>query len=178
VLERWRETLILREGSLDKRGWLIEVMRCAERIGRAAFGIGEAYAFSRIWSGSIRGTTMSGRRSGSSCRCCAITAGSSSRGGGATGCAEGCNLPSGGGWRASSDGPWPSPDPRPRPRATLSRSGRGGPSPARLRRVGLSGDGRGGSFVGSLSCGFMRGPLTAASGRRWTAEPFASGGGF
>jgi hypothetical protein len=32
--ERWRDTLFLREEGLAARGWLIEVMRCVERIGR------------------------------------------------------------------------------------------------------------------------------------------------
>jgi type II restriction enzyme len=45
VLKFWRETLFLREESLTSRGWLIEVMRCVERIGRAEFTLEDVYAF-------------------------------------------------------------------------------------------------------------------------------------
>jgi type II restriction enzyme len=45
VLKSWRDTLFLRDQSLVKRGWLIEVMRCVERIGRAAFTLDDVYAF-------------------------------------------------------------------------------------------------------------------------------------
>jgi type II restriction enzyme len=51
VLKSWRETLFLREESLAARGWLIEVMRCVERIGRAEFTLGDLYAFERHLSG-------------------------------------------------------------------------------------------------------------------------------
>ena len=45
VLERWRETLFLREEGLATRGWLIEVMRCVEKIGRPEFTLDDVYAF-------------------------------------------------------------------------------------------------------------------------------------
>ena len=45
VLDRWRETLFLREEGLAARGWLIEVMRCVERIGRPEFTLDDVYAF-------------------------------------------------------------------------------------------------------------------------------------
>jgi len=45
VMERWRSTLFLREAGLTARGWLIEVMRCVEAIGRPAFTLDDVYAF-------------------------------------------------------------------------------------------------------------------------------------
>jgi type II restriction enzyme len=45
VLKSWRETLFLREESFAGRGWLIEVMRCVERIGRPEFTLEDVYAF-------------------------------------------------------------------------------------------------------------------------------------
>jgi type II restriction enzyme len=45
VLAKWRQTLFLREQELGARGWLIEVMKCVDLIGRREFGIGDVYAF-------------------------------------------------------------------------------------------------------------------------------------
>jgi type II restriction enzyme len=45
VRAQWRRTSFLREEPLDGRGWLIEVMRCVERIGRVEFRLDEVYAF-------------------------------------------------------------------------------------------------------------------------------------
>jgi type II restriction enzyme len=45
VLRQWRSTLFLREEGAAARGWLIEVMKCAEAIGRQEFTIDEVYAF-------------------------------------------------------------------------------------------------------------------------------------
>jgi len=45
VLDRWRQTLFLREAGAEARGWLIEVMKCVEAIGRREFTLGEVYAF-------------------------------------------------------------------------------------------------------------------------------------
>jgi type II restriction enzyme len=45
VLGQWRRTLFLREQSVTARGWLIEVMRCVERIGRVTFSLDDVYAF-------------------------------------------------------------------------------------------------------------------------------------
>jgi type II restriction enzyme len=45
VLKSWPDTLFLRDESLAARGWLIEVMRCVERIGRAEFTLEDVYAF-------------------------------------------------------------------------------------------------------------------------------------
>jgi type II restriction enzyme len=45
VLAKWRRTLFLRDESLDARGWLIEVMKCVEAIGKREFQIDDVYAF-------------------------------------------------------------------------------------------------------------------------------------
>jgi type II restriction enzyme len=56
VLEKWRQTLFLREASLDARGWLIEVMKCVEGIGKREFSLDDAYAseahLSRLYPGN------------------------------------------------------------------------------------------------------------------------------
>ena len=44
VLEQWRSTLFLRKQSMAARGWLIEVMKCVELIGRGAFTLDDVYA--------------------------------------------------------------------------------------------------------------------------------------
>jgi len=44
VLERWRRTLFLREAGEGARGWLIEVMKCVEGLGRAEFALDDVYA--------------------------------------------------------------------------------------------------------------------------------------
>lgn len=51
VLARWRRTLFLREESVDARGWLIEVMRCVEAIGKREFELDNVYAFEARLSG-------------------------------------------------------------------------------------------------------------------------------
>jgi len=45
VLDRWRQTLFLRVAGAEARGWLIEVMRCVEAIGRREFALADVYAF-------------------------------------------------------------------------------------------------------------------------------------
>jgi len=45
VLEKWQQTLFLRDTSLDARGWLIEVMKCVEAMGKHEFTLDDAYAF-------------------------------------------------------------------------------------------------------------------------------------
>lgn len=45
VLEKWRSTLFLREARPEARGWLIEVMKCVELIGRPEFTLEQVYAF-------------------------------------------------------------------------------------------------------------------------------------
>ena len=45
VLALWKNTLFLRNEGLEARGWLIEVMKCVEAIGRHEFDIDDIYAF-------------------------------------------------------------------------------------------------------------------------------------
>jgi type II restriction enzyme len=45
VLSKWKQTLFLREQRPEARGWLIEVMKCVEDIGRRDFQIDDVYAF-------------------------------------------------------------------------------------------------------------------------------------
>jgi type II restriction enzyme len=45
VLAQWRRTVFLREESLDARGWLIEIMKCVEAIGKREFELDDVYAF-------------------------------------------------------------------------------------------------------------------------------------
>ena len=47
VLQEWRKTLFLRSESLDSRGWLLDVMKCVESLGRSEFTLDEVYAFDR-----------------------------------------------------------------------------------------------------------------------------------
>jgi type II restriction enzyme len=56
VLAKWRRTLFLQGESLEARGWLIEVMKCVESIGKREFQIDDVYAFedqlSRLYPGN------------------------------------------------------------------------------------------------------------------------------
>lgn len=45
VLEKWRQTLFLRDTTLDARGWLLEVMKCVEALGKREFTLEDAYRF-------------------------------------------------------------------------------------------------------------------------------------
>ncbi len=45
VLAQWRSTLFLREASAAAKGWLIEVMKCAEALGRETFELSDMYGF-------------------------------------------------------------------------------------------------------------------------------------
>jgi len=45
VLSQWKRTLFLREESAETRGWLIEVMKCVESIGKTEFNLNDVYAF-------------------------------------------------------------------------------------------------------------------------------------
>jgi type II restriction enzyme len=45
VLAQWQKTLFLREEGLEARGWLIEVMKCVELIGKPEFELNDVYAF-------------------------------------------------------------------------------------------------------------------------------------
>ena len=51
VLAKWRRTLFLRVEGLEARGWLIEVMKCVEMIGKRAFQLDDVYAFEAQLSG-------------------------------------------------------------------------------------------------------------------------------
>lgn len=56
VLSKWKQTLFLRDQSQETRGWLIDVMRCIESIGKRDFQIDDVYAFeerlSRLYPGN------------------------------------------------------------------------------------------------------------------------------
>lgn len=43
VVDQWRSTLFLKEQPGALRGWLIEVMKCVEAIGRSEFSLDEVY---------------------------------------------------------------------------------------------------------------------------------------
>lgn len=45
VLEQWQKTLFLRNEAAETKGWLIEVMKCVDAIGRSEFQIEDVYAF-------------------------------------------------------------------------------------------------------------------------------------
>jgi type II restriction enzyme len=47
VLEEWQKTLFLRNESPETRGWLLDVMKCAESLGKRDFTLEELYAFER-----------------------------------------------------------------------------------------------------------------------------------
>lgn len=45
VLEEWRKTLFLRQESPETRGWLLDVMKCVETLGKQEFSLDEVYQF-------------------------------------------------------------------------------------------------------------------------------------
>jgi type II restriction enzyme len=47
VLAEWQRTLFLRSESPDTRGWLLDVMKCVESLGKRDFTLDEVYAFER-----------------------------------------------------------------------------------------------------------------------------------
>jgi len=51
ILAQWQRTLFLRDENLDQRGWLIEVMKCVELIGKGEFHLEDVYAFEPTLSG-------------------------------------------------------------------------------------------------------------------------------
>lgn len=57
VLERWKQTCFLREERPEARGWLIEVLKCVEAIGRVEFEIADVYRFEqqmqRLYPGNM-----------------------------------------------------------------------------------------------------------------------------
>lgn len=56
VLSLWNRTLFLRDQPQEARGWLIDVMKCVEALGKQEFQIEDVYAFesrlSRIYPGN------------------------------------------------------------------------------------------------------------------------------
>jgi type II restriction enzyme len=44
VVSQWKKTLFLRDEGIEARGWLIEVMKCVELIGRQEFKLDDVYA--------------------------------------------------------------------------------------------------------------------------------------
>jgi hypothetical protein len=47
VLAEWQKTLFLRSESPETRGWLLDVMKCVESLGKGEFTLDEVYAFER-----------------------------------------------------------------------------------------------------------------------------------
>lgn len=47
VLAEWQKTLFLRDEPLRTRGWLLDVMRCVESLGKREFTLDDVYAFER-----------------------------------------------------------------------------------------------------------------------------------
>ena len=45
VLAKWKRTLFLRDQGQEARGWLLEVMRCVEAVGKREFELDDVYAF-------------------------------------------------------------------------------------------------------------------------------------
>jgi type II restriction enzyme len=45
ILNKWRQTLFLRDQSVETRGWLLDVMKTVEAIGRVEFSLDDVYAF-------------------------------------------------------------------------------------------------------------------------------------
>jgi type II restriction enzyme len=55
VLEEWQNTLFLRSQSPETRGWLLDVMKCVESLGKREFTLDEVYAFERHLGGLYPG---------------------------------------------------------------------------------------------------------------------------
>jgi type II restriction enzyme len=47
VLAKWKQTLFLKREGIEARGWLIEVMKAVEMIGRPEFDLDDVYAYER-----------------------------------------------------------------------------------------------------------------------------------
>jgi type II restriction enzyme len=47
VIDLWKRTLFLREQNVASRGWLVEVMKCVDAIGKREFSLREVYQFER-----------------------------------------------------------------------------------------------------------------------------------
>lgn len=55
VLDEWQKTLFLRNEPPESRGWLLDVMKCVESLGRREFTLEEVYAFERHLGGLYPG---------------------------------------------------------------------------------------------------------------------------
>jgi type II restriction enzyme len=55
VLGEWQKTLFLRSESLEARGWLLDVMKCVESLGKRDFTLDEVYGFDRHLGGLYPG---------------------------------------------------------------------------------------------------------------------------
>lgn len=55
VLAEWQRTLFLRQESPETRGWLLDVMKCVESLGKREFTLDEVYAFDRHLGGLYPG---------------------------------------------------------------------------------------------------------------------------
>lgn len=51
VLARWQDTLFLRDAAPATKGWLLDVMKCVESLGKREFQIEDVYAFEDRLSG-------------------------------------------------------------------------------------------------------------------------------
>jgi type II restriction enzyme len=51
VLDAWQKTLFLRAQSAEAKGWLLNVLKCAEDIGKREFDLDEVYVFESRLSG-------------------------------------------------------------------------------------------------------------------------------
>jgi hypothetical protein len=47
VISQWQKTLFLRDQDQEARGWLVEVMKCIEAIGKAEFALDDVYAYEK-----------------------------------------------------------------------------------------------------------------------------------
>ncbi len=55
VLAEWQKTLFLRNESPRTRGWLLDVMKCVESLGKRDFTLEEVYTFERHLGGLYPG---------------------------------------------------------------------------------------------------------------------------
>ena len=55
VLQEWQKTLFLRDESLEARGWLIDVLKCVESLGKKELSLDEVYSFERHLGGLYPG---------------------------------------------------------------------------------------------------------------------------
>jgi type II restriction enzyme len=51
VLAAWRKTAFLRDEGDNARGWLLNVLKCVEEVGRTEFQLSDIYAFENRLSG-------------------------------------------------------------------------------------------------------------------------------